>query len=346
MNCVAYFDLLGTKGFCEDRELYFKNITEFYKAIKQLSAILDNSGKVGVFSDCAYAEASDINVLLDFLTTLRDRLSAKKLFFNAVVKRGELGTRSAESGNNNLFGVVFEKNLIADIYITHSNFKGIGIYIDEKLLSNSKIKSDYKIVKSAFVYKDKVSNTNSFKVKGYYDVAINEIAEPRYSNQEAEILDILLRQWLQAHSKSPKYGSYYISIFITLLRSYKDPEFKWNSDRGEFDQCPYTIKILFDILSGKFDDFEDFIGIENIALTILDVVYSDGSLSPDDKINITSKFMSFPCIKRKYRHSLEEIPKEVFVVDGNREKLIRNCQEEIANDVVSKYVKPKTLQGS
>ena len=342
MNCVAYFDLLGTKGFCEYSELYFKNITEFYKAINQLSVTLGDGGKVGVFSDCAYAEASDINVLLNFLTMLRDRLSAKKLFFNAVVKRGELGTRSAGNDNKNLFGVVFENNLIADVYITHSNFKGIGIYIEEELFRSKKIKSDITIVKSAFVYKDKASNANTFKVKGYYDVAISEIAEPRYFNQEAEILDILLRQWLQAHSKSPKYGSYYISTFITLLRSYKAPEFIWNSDSGEFDKCPFTIKILFNILSDKSADFEDFIGIENIAFAILDVVYSDKRLSQDDKISITSKFMSFPCIKRKYSHSLEEIPKEVFAKDGNREKLIRNCQEEIANDVISKYVKSKT----
>ena len=102
MSYITYFDLLGTRGFCDDSEAYYNNLLRFNRAVCQTGAILLDYGQVGVFSDSAYAESSKLSVLLQFLTLLRNRLLADGLFFNAVVKRGSLGIKSVSEHTKNV----------------------------------------------------------------------------------------------------------------------------------------------------------------------------------------------------------------------------------------------------
>ncbi len=333
MNCVSYFDLLGTKGFCEDKDLYFRNINEFYYSIYQLSYLLEDCGKVGVFSDCAYATSSDPEVLVNFMVKLRDRLSSKQLFFNAVIKSGNLGVSKADG--DNLFGVVFEDSTIADVYITHSNFKGIGIFVDEEVKNFLKDTSKFEFVDSIYTtYK----NNDEYDIVKYNDIWFNEVNNGRYAHQTEDMLTILLRQWIQAHSKSKKYGRYYLSIIITMLRSYRDIEFKWHSDKKEFSKCPFIIKIMLQIIKNQDGSFDDFVGLDYILFVILDIIYSNPYLTDYEKTDITIDFMKVPHIKNKYSHNLELIPSNLFLNTDNRAKLVKTCQEGNANEIISKYV--------
>ena len=336
MNCVAYFDLLGTKGFCEDRELYLKNITEFYNNIKQLAIILNHYGKVGIFSDCAYVESSDLYALIKFIVKLRDRLATKQLFFNAVIKSGKLGSNKADG--NNTFGVVFTDSKIADLYISHSHYKGIGILVDNELAEKLKKDEQVRFVNSFFVYKDKTSTCEEYKAQKYIDIVFDDIDSERYDSRYEDIMTILLKQWIWANSKEPKFGAYYISIFITLLRSYSKPTFKWNLKTKEFDEIPFVFKILHNILSDGVEEFGDFVGLDFLLFAMLDCIYSCESLAAEDIRDITVSMMSFFPVKSKYRHSLNGIPTEVFEGKNNRERLIKICQEETSNNIISRYM--------
>ena len=94
MSYIAYLDLLGTKSFCEEEELYYDKINKFSDTVVSLSSILGKSGKIGIFSDSVYVECSQIEKILEFLTVLRTMLIGDDLFFNAALSSGTLGVES------------------------------------------------------------------------------------------------------------------------------------------------------------------------------------------------------------------------------------------------------------
>lgn len=153
MSYISYFDLLGTRGFCENSETYYKNIKEFYETVQQQSCFL-SKGKVGIFSDCAYAESSSLYELILFLVEVRDRLISQGLFFNAVVKEGDLDIKVVENTTMRpAFGVVFNNSQIADLFITQSKFKGIGIWIDTNLVKEIEKINKFKVTKCIYLEK-------------------------------------------------------------------------------------------------------------------------------------------------------------------------------------------------
>lgn len=344
MSYIAFFDLLGTKGFCENSEIYYKNISTFYKSIRILSWLLEPYGSVGVFSDCAYAESTDLRSLLNFLVELRDRFISQGLFFNAIIKKGVLKIQNASNDDNSpISGVVFNSSDIADLYISHSKFKGAGIFIDESIWEDINKIEEYKTIDCIYI-----SKTNDGKGTSYMPVKYKDIAfhEPRYGKKSIiDTLNLFYRAFYSAYVKSPRYGAYYISILTNFLRSY-NTGFKWDSEGNTFTEMPIAFMSAYNMITDNRNDLIDLPGLEFIAFIMLDIVFNSKELNEEEKKIITRKFVNLDCIKNKYIHALNEIPDTLFTKEksskiDNRELFIRYCQNDLARDFINQIMNNK-----
>lgn len=340
---IAYFDLLGTRGFCEDPKLYFDNIGQFNRSIELFSSYLNGYGQVGFFSDCAYAESNDLYYLLEFLVELRDDLNAKGLFFNAVVKKGTLGIKSASTSNSStLFGVKIPNSSIANLYIEQTNFKGVGINIHEEVIPEVD-NTQFCLVDCVYVASKEENQVKTYFPVKYKDICYNPRDKWEITEGIEGILNKFYTTFFSAYVKSPKFGAYYISAFINLIRSYTTTttcNFTWDpSDGGKIEATSKVFTSVKHMLERKSSDLSDLPGIEYLALTLLDVIYNLDTLYDTDRKKITKLFInSMDCLKNKYIHSLNNVPLELFTSEANRNLFITFIQEDLSTNFVKEIM--------
>lgn len=340
MSYITYFDLLGTRGLCDDPSIYYKNINFFYDVVQKASFMLRGFGKVGIFSDCAYAESEDLIYLLDFLTTVQERLMARGLFFNAAVKCGELGImHTTFSDDQPAFGIRLTNNIIAELYLTQTNYKGIGIYLCPdviKEMNNTNCK--YKTVNCIYIRKC----ISTYEPCRYIDVAL---PKPRYEKSLSQTLEILFETMYSSYIKKPKFGLYYISLLSNMLRSYSCA-FKWDMSKDDPFSEP-SVPIIFKSVKRFLDlydtEFPDLVGGEYLALVMLDVIYNLPQFSDEEKKDITLKTIEINCVKNKFIHELNAIPNEIFSINpvskmNNKHMFIQYCQKNLSKTIVDSIV--------
>lgn len=338
---ITYFDLLGTRGMCEDPDLYYENIDFFYDVVQKASFKLQKYGKVGVFSDCAYAESSDLSYLLDFLVMVQERLMAKGLYFNAAVKSGKLGIQYKNVKDNEpFFGIRLTNNIIADLYLTQANFKGVGINISpeiaKEMMDTPNFK--YKTVDCIYIYK----SFNSYEPRGYKDIAL---PETRYEKSLTQTLEVLFETMYSSYIKRPKFGLYYISLLSNMLRSY-GCAFNWDMSKDDPFLEP-SVPIIFKSVKRFLDmyetEFSDLEGGEYLALVMLDVIYNLSQFNEEEKKDITMKTIEISCVKNKFIHELNTIPNDIFTINpvtktNNKNTFIQYCQKNLSKTIVDNIV--------
>lgn len=333
---IAFLDLLGTKETCKDSGAYLNHISNFFDAVHDTSCNLEGYGKVGIFSDSAYAESTDLKRLLDFLVQLRIRLISKMIFFNAVVKKGQLNSRPIKESNH-LFGVTFSGNDIADLYISHTKFKGIGIYID-KSIENEIPDTGYFLNDCIFV---ECIYDVSDKLNKYYPICYKDISfrdTLPYKKIEDKLLETVMKMMYSSYLESPKQGRYYIPMLINILKS-NDSELTWNKAEHTFSQMSTSFSAVYSMLKKYYSKLSDLPGVEYLAFVLLDIAYCSKNLDADDQIAITKLFADLDCIKSKYIHSLNSIPEVLFSKNkgqtfSNRELFIQYCKNDMSRDFV------------
>lgn len=302
--------------------------------------MLRGFGKVGIFSDCAYAEADDLTYLLDFLTTVQERLMARGLFFNAAVKCGKLGIEHTTfSEDRPAFGIRLTNNIIADLYLTQTNFKGIGIYLCPDVIEEiNKPNFKYKTVDCIYIRKD----LNTYEPCGYKDVAL---PEPRYEKSLMQTLEVLFEALYGSYIKKPKFGLYYISLLSNMLRSYGSA-FKWDMSKDDPFSEP-SVPIIFKSIKKFLDlyetEFSDLKGGEYLAFVMLDVIYNLSQFNEEEKKDITMKTIEISCVKNKFIHELNAIPNGIFTINpvnktNNKNTFIQYCQKNLSKTIVDNIV--------
>lgn len=338
---IAYLDLIGTTGFCEDEELYYDNITKFSESVETLSPILGKSGKVGVFSDCVYIESSELKNILDFLSRLRVMLIGDSLFFNAAISYGKLGVEPIKGNCKNIFGVRFTNKDISSIYHKQTSFRGIGIWIDPSLLRQIENVTDYKPISSVFYVKEERNGAIVYHPQRYYDVPL--FWDNRYNNMYAierkrNILSIIIKSLYISHCKSQKYGAYYISLLINILRCCDPNQLEWKQSEKKIEHMPAELCIIYNFLVEGDKNLSNLVGLDALCLAFLDTIYNSQSLTLYDKADITEFFLdSFSCLNRRYKYSLDDTPEEPFT-GGNRKVFIDFCNGDLARQFVDKVV--------
>lgn len=358
MSYIAYLDLLGTKSFCEEEELYYDKINKFSDTVVSLSSILGKSGKIGIFSDSVYVECSQIEKILEFLTVLRTMLIGDDLFFNAALSSGTLGVESVskisyekddvspnnrsnnEKKESNIFGVRFTNKEIASIYCKQTNFTGIGIWVDPDIIE--KVKSTkYKYVNSIYYYKERQDGKTEFKARSYFDIPIfkeatsSDFFDPK---RKQIIIGIISRALFSAHCKSQNYSVNYISILINIIRGCDVSSIQWNQTEHTIENGDTVFNLMFSLLCECNNSLESLIGLDSMVLSFLNQIYCCNSMKPYEKESITKMFLNrFECLK-KYMHCLNTVPSEPFT-NNNRNIFINSCNNNMAGSFVDKIIK-------
>ena len=354
MSYIAYLDLLGTKGFCEDEEIYYQKIKKFSEAVEALSPIIGKTGKIGIFSDCVYIECSQIEKILQFLTDLRTILIGDDLFFNAALSSGELGVESITSSQivkkdsegvlsdtdqvkeSNIFGVRFTNKEIATIYCKQTTFRGVGIWIEPDLVDTIK-STDYQVIKSLYYSKEKKNGNTVFVPKEYYDISLfskTDLTDSFDVKRRQTILSIILKTLYASHCKSLNYSAYYISLLINIIRTCREETLQWKRNDNVFENGTVVFNIIYKFLCECDNDLGNLIGLDSLVLAFLNQVYDCKSILSYDKADITEFFIKkFQCLKKKYEYNLNSVPKEPFT-DENRKMFINFCNDNMASKFV------------
>lgn len=324
MGYIAFLDLLGTKDFSGDPEVYTDSISRFYSEAKRSSYYLKDYGNIGIFSDCLYAESRTLKELLDYLVILRKKLLVHNLFFNAAVTTGEIGIiNQASSENANFWGVAFENSEIAKVYMLQNKFKGIGLWIDPDLYGEMPEK--YQLVKSVYL-----PDVDRKELISYRDIAF-ELTHRKYDNFESGIINIALKQCLLSYTKSKRYGRYYLSLLTTLINSSKG-EIEWDRKNQRFKKCPPVFSVIMELAEAKGEGYPEIQGLFILCLFVVEKAFQSDTVLDLDRKMIVKKFMSYRCLSEPYAYSISELPN---VFDGSfREKFIQIYQ----NDIVNKQV--------
>ena len=336
---IAYLDLLGTKGFCEDEELYYNNINRFSNAVEDLSPIIGKTGKIGIFSDCVYIECAHLEKILQFLTELRNTLIGDNLFFNAALTSGKLGVESVKKDDDShLFGVRFTNKEIAGIYCKQINYRGVGIWIDPKILTDVN-ETSFKLVKSIYYSKEKKNGKTIFEPREYDDIAIFDNSRSGGSIDKFDkkrkkcILSIIIKVLYCSHCKSPNYSAYYISLLINIIRTCNTKDLIWNRTTENFEKYDIDFSIMYNFLFEADEYLSSLVGLDNMVLALLNQIFISKNITSYDKSNITELFMKkFSCLK-KYIYSLDTIPSEPFT-EENKKDFINYCNENMARKFV------------
>lgn len=348
MSYIAYLDLLGTKGFCEDEEIYYKNINRFSVAVESLSPIIGTAGKIGIFSDCVYIECSQIDRILRFLTELRIMLIGDDLFFNAALTSGKLGVESINASskkdgdslkNSNIFGVRFTNKEIAGIYCKQTSFRGVGIWIEPKILDNIK-DTNFKVVKSIYFSKEKRNGETVYEPKEYYDISLFRELDCNDSFDEKrkeDILSIIIKVLYTSHCKSRNYSAYYVSLLVNIIRSCSIDAIRWNRTNKAFVNGGIVFNIVYKFLRESDEYLDNLVGLDSMVFALLNEIYICDSITAYDKSDITDFFMKeFDCLSR-YKYCLDTVPQEPFT-NQNRKTFINFCNDNMAGKFVDNII--------
>lgn len=339
MAYITFLDMLGTRGFCDNPDIYYNNINRFNKAVIQTASLLIDYGKVGIFSDSVYACSNSLQNLLEFLVALRDRLMAEGLFFNAVIKKGDLDFESIAPKQNNVYGVSFKNSGIADLYIAQTNFKGVGIFVDETICDKEIEDSGYEVTHCVYMGRIIQGGARTWFPVSYRDISLRESFPEKW--KLGMILATFLEVFYASYMKEPAYGAYYISLISNFIHSFGS-RLEWDLANNKFTNKPLIFDVVKKMITSEYEFLKELPGIDYLAFMILDVVYSDSSLTESDMIGITRQVFTIKSVREKYLHNLNGIPRALFDESdngkGSWERLIRYCQKDFAAEFVNKLL--------
>ena len=338
---MAYFDLLGTKSFSSDENNYFESINIFRsRIIDNVPYLQDNNNlyNISFFSDCCYVESQSLPCILSYLENLRDDLISKHLFFNAaVIKVDYIGDFSSfettEKGGNDkkVVGTLFKSNIISEVYNAQNSFKGIGIWIDPRILTSDSIKEKSlkeKTVTSFFV--DSIENT--MHISKYTDIKLVLSG----LHLEKGCLNSIIKSYFFACCETPRVGRYYSSLLINIINS-DSSDIHWNIKNERFENTSYIYELIFDMIRDE-EQFSILTGFEYVAFAFINRIYNS-SLDKVSKFNITRLFLKEGSIGNKYITDLDHIPVDLLR-SNNKDNvdIFKNyCRQFILTNKVSKY---------
>ena len=338
---MAYFDLLGTKNVASSEDYYFESINIFRKRLIDNITYLQmdkNLYNVSFFSDCCYVESKKLSYLLLYLENLRNDLIAKHLFFNAAVIKAEYtdcfsSFESTERGGNDkrIVGTLFRDSIISDVYNAQSRFKGIGVWIEpriiqEDILVDEKLRG---IITDSF-YMDEI--TQSMHISKYYDIRMNLHNSPI----EKDCLNSIIKSYFFACCETPRAGRYYSSLMITIINS-DDSDIHWNIKQKCFENTSYVIELVYKILRDPLQ-YKILTGFVYVAFAFINKIYNS-KLDNVAKADITNMFLEEGSIGNSFLTDLNHIPIDVLKSDKtDNVNLFKDyCRRFILSNKVFKY---------
>ncbi len=302
---IAFIDLLGTRERVQRSSAeFYTSLRNFQELVTYFAPLLDDNGTVYFFSDCAYVESEALPPLLGYLGQLRMALFTIGLFMTGAVGRGKLNAvapnsssriddqKSVEQTRQIVHGSFFGQD-VAPVYALQDSLKGIGIRFDS---------SAQRSAKSTWVKSCHYPRFGS---------RLELIADLRYDAEklDEEILRRFFSEFLKAKTRSKKYGRYYITCLVTIIRSLHFGQVTEKALRGYASTEKHVSELYLykQFVSGFVDrNFGDLMGIECVYYTLLDEVY--GKCDPSIQLILTKVFYG----KKRLLRALENIPYEIL----------------------------------
>jgi len=218
MAALAFIDLLATKDSALVGEGEFHSaMSRFHKTLIDNRSLLGDGAKLRHFADCCYIEASSVSSLLAFLRHVRFFLFVNRHFFKCSVGLGELNETSidqmlgSENPQQSVSGTVFGKD-VAEIYLAVERFKGVGITIDKRAVSQlSEAERDEYICQSAYFPSDEDS-----RIEEYFDIRLVE----NDLDEGGDFVEEIVQAIGEAKSLKPKYAKYYFPALMLWINSF------------------------------------------------------------------------------------------------------------------------------
>lgn len=344
MSYIAFIDMVGTKNYANyDAKKYMDNVVTFQQTIVNHVGKLKKKGKIFFFSDCAYIESDDVNVLLNFLTSFRNDLVVCNIFLKGGVTQGQLAAitgfendkhilshygqdvfskynsvkKNLEEYKDEIRGTLFFSNNIAEVFKMQDNLKGIACTINPSVFSNRDLEKE---TVESFYIKDPHKNTLEF----FRDI--------RYSDSfisGQEVIDKVFKLYAISNTYSLKYGRYYLSILVSIINSSNFTSIRIEDNSSNFNKFSKTPPIFEKIMGIKKTFpilYEKAVGLEFIYFTLLNKLYSDRKGRDDVTREVLKIILNFKRFINKYMNSLELLPKKL-ISDKNKGLLIEDYFE-------------------
>jgi len=289
MSYIAYFDFLGTKDLIQnDPARYSDTVREIETTLKSFFKATFSKAQnthMYYFSDCAYIQCDCLPSLVRFLVSLREHLLSFGHYFKASLSSGILGQNIFKEGEEKksiepqsyMIGVSFTSKDIVNAYILQNQFKGIGIYLSndvyqklkKELLTSQKAKKlglyGVEIIESFFSI-----DLNCKNIEKYNDLSYSFASKTQKG--AINIFSSLCKDYFKAIKKSPSAGRYYLSVFITILRSCNVDNIECDIQSMEISNEPYIFTELLSLREEKPELYNEAKGLGILYFVILDKI--------------------------------------------------------------------------
>lgn len=211
---IGFFDMLGLQSIAAyDINKYSDSLIDFQTvtigAIKKTKMEFTNCNiECYMFSDCAYIEASKLDVLIYFFRILRLALFTKQIYFQAAITKGNLNC-SSDDEQDYIRTTIFQGTDAVKVYQLQNNFKGIGIFIDKSIVNLDNPKLSTKITTSIFQ-----PDENKYQFKTYYDISFEH---PNNNIGMLDTIKTLIQTYRRMRILNIRASRYYISAICTII---------------------------------------------------------------------------------------------------------------------------------
>lgn len=208
---ICFFDLLGTKALAQaDTSEYVNTIHTFENVVQRYVEKGFQEIECHIFSDSAYLETKNINKLCLFLQRVREELLMEQICFNAAVRKGKLGSEWQEKAIGTKGSLLsFTNKDTVEVYSQQVGFGGAGIYIEENILKNPKVKELLVESRYASVEKD-----GKFQIHIFWDV--------KFQYKDISLLEYIMHLLLENYILNTRASRYYITMFYTFINEMWD----------------------------------------------------------------------------------------------------------------------------
>lgn len=334
-NYIAYLDLLGVKDLAK---FYFHR---YYKALISLQinilknlSIPEYKDKINIkfFSDCLFAESSDLKCLIEYIKSIRDTAISNKYYFKASISEGYLLSSSDADSTERIIqnltalphdtshdeirrnyteiralldslgkaaeGVAFLSPDVCAVYEKENTFKGVGVFVDYDLVEKNKK------FKELFVPSFYIPNINTQKPILYYDL--------KFDNKKMSKLELnsIFQDITMATLGAKAIGVKYISLLATYVNSTSYDFSIVNKDDK------FTSSVIIDLFANLKKThpklFTNLIGLHYIYLLILNNTYA--AQKYDEATALVDRFRKASSIISRFEGKFDTIPNEVMHV--------------------------------
>ena len=209
-SCIAYLDPLGSLDLARhDVNGFAHALAQFQEVTRESQSELGKDDRIVLLHDRAYIGAKDPRRLFRYVRRVRKELLIQGYYIRGAIAPGTLAPTPIK--DDHVEGIVLATSDATTVYGLQEDVKGIGIFVDPKLVSASGLEDE--VVLTCYLHNARGS-ARSFTVVPFYDVSLGD--NERTQKVLQRLQQNLYRIWTRS---SQRVSRYFITLLITWVRS-------------------------------------------------------------------------------------------------------------------------------